>query len=76
MNVYKTFAHSVYVLFPGGCEGASKHKLLNKFYLTITCWKSKISTLKQHAESVYVEQKSNKITDLVFGSLLLNFSEF
>ena len=52
MNLYKTYTHSVYVLFPGRCEGASKQKLLNKFYLTITCPKSTINTLNQDVESV------------------------
>ena len=34
MNVYKTYVRSIYVLFPGGCEGASKLELLEKPYET------------------------------------------
>ena len=39
-NNYKTSVRSIYLLFPGGCEDASKHVLLRKSYLTITCSKS------------------------------------
>ena len=31
-EVYKTYLHSIYVLLPGRCEGASKRALLNKSY--------------------------------------------
>ena len=49
INIHQTHARSVYVLFPGRCEGISKTKLLNKSYLTI---RSTINTLKQNMKSV------------------------
>ena len=30
MNVFKTYVRSNYILFTGGCEGASETLLLNK----------------------------------------------
>ena len=37
MNFDLTYLHSIYVLFPGECEVASKHGLLKKSFQT-TAW--------------------------------------
>ena len=72
MNVYKTYVHSIHVLFPGVCEGVSKlgllkQTLLNKNILKVKMWnQSKFSNKKN-------------ITDVFLGlycQLWINFHTF
>ena len=54
MNVDLTYVHSIYVLFPGECEGASKLVLLSKSFQTTAWSKLTRNTPKKDGKLVQV----------------------
>ena len=54
MNVDQTYVHSIYVLFLGECEGASKLVLLSKSFQTTAWSKLTRNTPKKDGKLVQV----------------------
>ena len=68
-NIYETYVRSMYILFPGGCEEASKPVLLDNNMLKVN---HKCTKTRSQIHSS-LTMKSNA-TDTVFEPLLLTFS--